>query len=59
LGRKGCRDHDNEHYKIKFVVSVDFIDEVELDIVLLDVCGLVFESPYTYMRDAIFMERAN
>ena len=44
--------------KIKFVVSVDFIDEVELDIVPLDVCGVVFGSPYMYMRDAIFMWRA-
>ena len=32
--------------KIKFVVSVDFIDEVELDVVPLDVCGVVFGSPY-------------
>jgi hypothetical protein len=45
--------------KIKFVVSVDFIDEVELDIVPLDVCGVVFGIPYMYMRDAIFMQRAN
>jgi hypothetical protein len=41
------------------VVSVDFIDEVELDVVPLDVCGVVFRSPYMYMRDAIFMRRAN
>jgi hypothetical protein len=41
--------------KIKFVLSVDFIDEVELDVAPLDVCGVVFESPYMYMRDAIFM----
>jgi len=31
--------------KIKFVVSVDFIDEVKLDVVPLDVCGVVFGSP--------------
>jgi hypothetical protein len=45
--------------KIKFVISVDFIDEVELDIVPLDVCGVLFGSPYMYMSDAIFMHRAN
>jgi hypothetical protein len=45
--------------KIKFVVSVDFIDEVELDVVPLDVCGVVFGIPYMYMRDEIFMQRAN
>jgi hypothetical protein len=48
---KGCM--------IKFVVSVDFIDEVELDVIPLDMCGVVFGSPYVYMRDAILMQRAN
>jgi hypothetical protein len=43
--------------KIIFVVSVDFIEEVELDVVSLDVCGVVFGIPYMYMRDAIFMRR--
>ena len=45
--------------KIKFVASVDFIDEVELDVVPLDMCGVVFGSPYMYIRDSIFMQRAN
>ena len=45
--------------KIKFVVSVDFIDEVELDVVPLDVFGVVFGSLYMYMRGEIFMKRAN
>jgi hypothetical protein len=44
---------------IKFVISVDFIDEVELDVVPLDVCGVVFGSPHMYMRDAVFMQRDN
>jgi hypothetical protein len=30
---------------------------VELDVVPFDVCGVVFGSPYMYMRDAIFMHR--
>jgi hypothetical protein len=45
--------------KIKFVVSVDFIDEMELDVIPLDMCGILFGSPYMYMRDAIFMRREN
>jgi hypothetical protein len=45
--------------KIKFVVSFNFIDEVELDLVPLDVCRLVFGSPYMYMRDFIFMQKSN
>jgi len=28
-------------------------------VVPLDVCGVVFGSPYMYMHDAIFMRRAN
>jgi hypothetical protein len=45
--------------KIKFDVSVDFIDEVELDVVPLDVRGVVFGIPYKYMRDLIFMQISN
>jgi hypothetical protein len=30
---------------------------VELDVLPLDVCGVVFGIPYMYMRDAIFMRR--
>ena len=45
--------------KIRFSINVDFIAEVDLDVFLLDVCGVVFGSPYMYMCDAIFMSRAN
>lgn len=45
--------------KIRFVISVDFINEVDLDVVPLDVCGVMFGSPYMYMHDAIFKRRAN
>jgi hypothetical protein len=31
--------------KIKFVVSAYFIDEVELEVVTLDMCGVVFGIP--------------
>jgi hypothetical protein len=39
---------------IKFLVSVDLIDEVELDVVPLNICGVVFGSPYMYMRDVLY-----
>ena len=32
---------------------------MELDVVPLDVCGVVFGIPYMHIRDAIFMQRAN
>jgi hypothetical protein len=40
--------------KIKFIISV-FFYEVELDVVPLDVCGILFGILYMYMRDAIFI----
>lgn len=45
--------------KIRFSISVDFIDEVYLDVLPLYLCGVVFGSPYMYMRGAIFMRGAN
>ena len=44
---------------IRFAISVDFIDEVDMNVVPLDVCGVVFGIPYMYMCDSIFMRRAN
>jgi hypothetical protein len=32
---------------------------MEVDVVPLDMCGVVFGSPYMYMRDAIFIRREN
>lgn len=43
--------------KINFSISATYIDEVEVDIVPLDVCGVVFGNPCMYKRDAIFMRR--
>jgi uncharacterized pyridoxamine 5'-phosphate oxidase family protein len=45
--------------EIKFFLSANFIDEVELDVVPLDMCSVVFGNPYMYMRDEIFMRRKN
>jgi hypothetical protein len=44
-----------KYYKIRFAINVDFIDEVELDVLPLNLCGVVFESPYMYIHDTIFM----
>jgi hypothetical protein len=44
--------------KLRFVIIANFIDEVEVNVVPLDVYGLMFGSPYIYMKDAIFMRRA-
>ena len=49
----------NKSFKIKFSISVDSIDEVELDVVPIHICGVMFGSPYMYTRHAIFMQRTN
>jgi len=40
---------------IRFFINDDFIDDVELYVVPIDICGVVFGSPYMYMLDAIFI----
>jgi hypothetical protein len=40
--------------KLRFAITVNFINEVELDVIPLDICGIVLGSPYLYDRRAIF-----
>ena len=40
--------------KLKFSFGSAFVDEVELDIISLDICGIVLGSPYMYDRKTIF-----
>lgn len=39
---------------LKFAIIENFTDEVELDVVPLDIYGIVLGSPYLYDRKAIF-----
>jgi hypothetical protein len=45
--------------KLQFAITSSFIDEVELDVVSLDICGMVLGSPYLYDRKAIFYREQN
>jgi hypothetical protein len=36
--------------RIRFDIASKFIDEVDLDVVPLDICGIVLGSPYLYDR---------
>jgi len=45
--------------KLKFSFGSPLVDEVELDIVPLDICGIVLGSPYLYDRKAIFYRAEN
>jgi hypothetical protein len=45
--------------KLRFAITANFIDEVELDVIPLDICGIVLGSPYLYDRKAIFHHHEN
>jgi hypothetical protein len=45
--------------KLRFAITAHFVDEVELDVIPLDICGIVLGSPYLYDRKAIFHHHEN
>jgi hypothetical protein len=40
--------------RVRFAIASKLIDEVDLDVVALDICGIVLGSPYLYDRKALF-----
>ena len=56
---------DNAHLQVtkqcrlRFSITYGFVDEVDLDVVPLDICGIVLGSPYIYDRKAIFYREDN
>jgi len=46
--------HVTERCKLRFAITANFIDEVELDVIPLDICGIILGSPYLYDRRVIF-----
>jgi hypothetical protein len=51
--------HVTRRRKLKFSITANYIDEVELDVIPLDICGIVFGSPYLYDRRSIFHRYEN
>eukprot|EP00253_Pinus_taeda_P033537 PITA_33537 len=45
--------------KLKFSFGSAFVDEVELDIIPSDICGIVLGSPYMYDRKVVFYRAEN
>jgi hypothetical protein len=45
--------------KLRFSITANFVDEVELDVIPLDIYGIVLGSPYFYNRKAIFHRHEN
>ena len=39
---------------LRFAITASFVDTVELDVVPLDIAGIVLGSPYLYDRKEIF-----
>jgi hypothetical protein len=45
--------------RIRFSIASKLIDEVDLDVVPLDICGIVLGSPYIYDRKVVFFRYEN
>jgi hypothetical protein len=45
--------------RIRFAIASKLIDEVDLDVVPLDICGIVLGSPYLYDRNTVFFHHEN
>jgi hypothetical protein len=57
-----CGDNNlqvTKQCKIKFAITSKYHDEVDIDIVPLDICGIVLGSPYLYDRKSIFYREEN
>ena len=47
------------NYIFKFAITTNFLDEVELDVVPLDISRIVLGSPYLYDRKTLFHRHEN
>jgi hypothetical protein len=45
--------------RVRFAIASKLIDEVDLDVVPLDICGIVLGSPYLYDRKAVLFRHGN
>jgi hypothetical protein len=45
--------------RFRFSIASKLVDEVDLDVVSLDICGIVLGSPYMYDRKAVFFHHEN
>jgi hypothetical protein len=45
--------------RVRFSIASNLIDEVDLDFVSLDICGIVLGSPYLYDRKVVLFHHEN
>ena len=51
--------HVTKTCQLKFSITAHFLDEVELDVIPIDICGIVLGSPFLYDRRDIFHRHEN
>ena len=49
----------NKHCKIWFAITTKFFEEVELDVVPPEICGIFLGSPYLFNNRTIFYHKEN
>ena len=45
--------------RLRFAITANFVDEVDIDVVPLDICGVSLGCPYLYDGNAIFHRKEN
>ncbi|GJQ90219.1 reverse mRNAase [Tanacetum coccineum] len=48
----------NQQCKFRFAITNQYVDEVTCEVVLLDICHVIFGSPYLWERNAVYFRRA-
>ena len=51
--------HVTRRCKLRFYITTNYIDEVDIDVIPLDIFGIVLGSQYLYDRRAIFHRHEN
>ena len=54
MANKSTQIKVTKQCRLRFAITNNYIDEVELDVVPVDICGVVLGNPYLYDRDAVF-----
>lgn len=52
--KENTQMHVKKQCRLRFAITANFVDEVDLDVIPLDICGVVLGSPYLYYQDTIF-----
>ena len=49
----------SQQCRVRFAINSHFIDEVVMDVIPIDICGMVLGSPYLFDRKSIFFRDHN